>query len=213
MPSIVSLIKYPINKSEFFYYRIKHLLYKPKYPINPGGKNFIHLGCGEIDSPEFINIDSRFFPHIHHIHNVEYLPMFKDEFADLVYASHTLEHISMLRIRDVLAEWKRVLKNGGILRLSVPDFDKIIHIYNENDRNIEAIWMPLLGSQEYKENSHYSVFNEKFLTELLLEIGFQKVMKWDPTISDYHNFEDWASGVIPFGNRDYPISLNLEAIK
>ena len=139
--------------------------------------------------------------------------MFKNDFADLIYASHVLEHISMLKLKEVLNEWKRVLKPKGILRLSVPDFERIIDIYNSNNKNIEYIWMPLLGSQEYKENSHFSVFNFLFIKNLLNEVGFSEIRSWDQTTTNHHDFEDWASKYIQIIDKSYPISLNVEALK
>jgi predicted SAM-dependent methyltransferase len=213
MKHIVILIRRILNHLKFLYYRIRYFFFKPRYPINLNSKVYIHLGCGNINSPEFINVDSRVFPHIHHIHNVENLPMFKNDFADLIYASHVLEHISMLKLIEVLNEWRRVLKPNGVLRLSVPDFDRIIDIYNSNNKNIEYIWMPLLGAQEYKENSHFSVFNFSFIKNLLQEIGFSEIRGWDPATAHHHDFEDWASKNILINDKSYPISLNVEALK
>lgn len=213
MNHILILIRRILNHLQFLFFRIRYFFLKPNYPINLNSKVFIHLGCGDISSSEFINVDTRFFSHIHYIHNVENLPMFKNDFADLIYASHVLEHISMLKLKEVLNEWKRVLKPKGVLRLSVPDFERIIDIYYSNNKNIEYIWMPLLGSQEYKENSHFSVFNFSFIKNLLNEVGFSEIRVWDPTTADHHDFEDWASKDIHINDKSYPISLNVEALK
>ena len=59
--------------------------------------------------------------------------------------------------------------------------------------DIDSIAAPLMGGQDYAENIHYSVFNSKYLSRLLIEVGFRSVRKWDPQKVDYHNFEDWAS--------------------
>jgi predicted SAM-dependent methyltransferase len=208
-----NIIRTILKNMKLLYYRIRYIFFKPPYPDNLSSKINIHLGCGNISSPEFINVDSRVFPHVHHVHNVENLPMFRDGFADLIYASHVLEHISMLKLEAVLSEWKRVLKPNGILRLSVPDFERIIEIYNNNNKNIEYIWMPLLGGQDYKNNSHYSVFNFSFIKKLLIEVGFSEIRIWDPAIADCHDFEDWASKNIIINDKSYPISLNIEAMK
>lgn len=213
MKRLKRIITVTINKIILFLYKIKRTFLPYKYPTNPNNEILIHLGCGEINSPGYINVDSRFFSHIHHVGNVKFLPFFKDDFADLIYTSHTLEHIPMKELSETLSEWNRVLKPGGILRISVPDFDKIISIYNDNGNSIESIWLPLLGGQDYKENSHFAVFNEKFLTKLLLEAGFKDVRVWDPTIVKHHDFTDWASVLLEINNKKYPISLNLEAVK
>lgn len=213
MKKIKRIITVIINTIILLLYKIKRNFVSYKYPNNSNNEVLIHLGCGEINSPEFINVDARFFPHIHHVGEVQLLPFFKNDFADMLYTSHTLEHIPMKELNSTLSEWYRVLKPGGILRISVPDFDKIISIYNDNDKSIKSIWMPLLGGQEYKENSHYAVFNENYLTTLLLEIGFKDICVWDPLAVKHHDFTDWASILLEINKKEYPISLNLEAVK
>jgi SAM-dependent methyltransferase len=50
---------------------------------------------------------------------------FKDDTFEVVYASHLLEHIPWYQTREVLAEWVRVLKPGGVLEVWVPDAAKV----------------------------------------------------------------------------------------
>jgi len=126
----------------------------PSYPINKEGKVFIHLGCGEINSPEFINIDARPYPHVHIITDdlIAGLDNFSDNSADLIYMSHILEHISHKKIADVLKKIWRKLKTSGCLRVGVPDFDCICAIYQDTDKIIKNIVMPLMGGQDYPYN-------------------------------------------------------------
>ena len=51
---------------------------------------------------------------------------------------------------------------------------------SSNDVNIRKSAGPLTGGQEYVENIHYSVFNLKYLSYLLTEVGFRSVRKWGP---------------------------------
>lgn len=213
MKKIVILFKKKFKELKIHYYKLKFIFFKPAYPVNHNSRVYIHLGCGEINSSEFINVDTRFFPHIHHVNDVCELSIFRNEFADLIYASHILEHISMLKLTQVLNEWKRVLRNGGILRIGVPNFETILKMYEDNNQDIDIIWMPLMGGQEYKDNFHYAVFSKDSLTRLLLECGFSEVREWDPAVVDNHNFEDWASKKYEKKGKIYQISLNLEAVK
>lgn len=45
-----------------------------------------------------------------------------DNFADIVYTSECLEHFRWREYKDVLSEWCRILKPGGMIRVEVPDF-------------------------------------------------------------------------------------------
>jgi len=192
-------------------FKIQRAINPPKLPINQDGKMLIHLGCGLQNDTRYINVDGVAFPHVHYAGEVEKLPMFKNNFADLIYACHVLEHISHQEMIKVLTEWQRVLKRGGVLRLSVPDFEKIIAIYEAENESITKIIQPLMGTQEGKYDFHKTIFNEKYLSNLLIEAGFSKVRLWNPEDAEYYDFNDWASTKLVHDK--YPISLNLEAIK
>lgn len=192
---------------------VKRMFVVPRLPKDPDGKVLIHLGCGAIASPEFINVDARRAPHIHYICDVRDLSIFRDDYADLVYACHVLEHIRYDALRRTLWEWRRILKPGGILRLSVPDFDKLLHIYELCSRDINGILGPLMGGQEHNYNVHYSVFNQKYLADKLKEVGFKEVRQWDPDRVSNHDFRDWANSDIARDGIAFPVSLNLEAVK
>lgn len=188
----------------------ERMLHQPRLPKNPDGKILIHLGSGDQDDKRFINIDSIPFKHVHFVHDVTKLPMFHDNRADLVYASHVLEHTSYKYLVETLREWHRILKPGGILRISVPDFDNILNIYKSENNSIEMIEGPLMGGQNYRYNFHMAVFNETYLTNALLKAGFREVRGWDPDTAEYYTFSDWANRQL-YGK--YHLSLNLEAIK
>lgn len=193
---------------------LRRRIIKPPFPENKDGKTLVHIGCGMVNSPEFINLDARPFPHVHIIQNdLTDLSCFRDGTADLIYMCHILEHIKRRDLENVLSETKRALREGGILRLSVPDFDRIINIYNSSEKDIKAVAAILMGGQEYEWNVHYSVFNQEYLSKLLKKVGFRKIDKWDPLSCKYHDFEDWASKKIIRGDKEYTISLNLEACK
>jgi len=192
---------------------LKRLFVQPKLPQNSDGKVLIHLGCGDVNRLKFINVDVRPAPHVHYVRDVTDLSIFPDNHADLVYASHLLEHVRQKALRKTLWEWRRILKPGGILRLSVPDFDKILHIYESSARNIDSILGPLMGGQDYEYNVHYSVFNHRYLADKLREVGFKEVRQWDPDSVPNHNFRDWANSDLVVNGKAFPVSLNLEAVK
>jgi predicted SAM-dependent methyltransferase len=52
-----------------------------------------------------------------------------DGSVDAIYASHMLEHLDRTEARSFLAECRRVLKPGGILRLAVPDLRNAAYQY------------------------------------------------------------------------------------
>lgn len=192
----------------------KRRIVKPSFPKNKDGKVLVHVGCGITNSPEFINVDARPLAHIHvATDDITSLSDFETGTVDLVYMCHILEHIKRDDLRKVLSEMKRVLRVGGVLRLSVPDFDRLVEVYNASGKDINAISKQLMGGQDHEYNIHYSVFNRRRLSDLLKEVGFREVVPWDPDNCEHHDFKDRASRRMKVNGGEIMISLNLEAIK
>jgi hypothetical protein len=188
------------------------------YVVHPravasGKKILLHVGCGQINDPDFINIDVYPHPHVHFVRDIRSPRMWKEADADLIYACHVFEHLQNSALSIVLHNWYRFLKRGGVLRLSVPDFDALLRIYELSDRDIAEIALPLMGGQINALDFHYSVFNRGYLQRLLISAGFKQVRDWDPLTCDHHKFNDWANFSRIIGNQQIPISLNLEAFK
>jgi predicted SAM-dependent methyltransferase len=194
--------------------RVKRLVWEVSKPRVPkGGHVHIHLGCGDIDFPGFINVDARPRPHVHFVRKVHDLSIFDDDVADLIYVCHCLEHIPFRKVKDVLAEWRRVLKPGGILRLSVPDFELLLAIYLANERDIETIQPALMGGQDYAYNFHFACFDRRYLSKQLTEAGFRDVREWTNDGDLLKNLPDWSHRTLTVRDRKFAVSLNLEACK
>jgi predicted SAM-dependent methyltransferase len=215
---IISFIKSVIPEniysgSKLLLYKIKWLLNKPKYPKTKDDKILIHLGCGKIFHKDFINVDLKFYPHIHHFSDIQNLNMFDNNFADLIYISHCLEHIPHTKILATLKEYFRVLKPAGVLRISVPNFDAIVQIYNETNNKLEIIQGPLMGGHDSELNIHKAIFNYNFLKTQLEKAGFSTIQKWDYGTGEYMSFDDWSGKCLETEEKNYVISLNVEAVK
>ena len=86
----------------------------------------INLGCGDRPIDGFLNVDCRDISSIEYPSTkIDELSCFEDEYADYVYASHVLEHITREKTMKTLVEWNRIIKTGGMLRIAVPDWDSI----------------------------------------------------------------------------------------
>ncbi|PSN20155.1 hypothetical protein C7271_03600 [filamentous cyanobacterium CCP5] len=211
--AIVKSIRNFTFETKTYLARVSRHLSRPPAPQNSNGEIYVHLGCGQINHPSFINVDLIPYKHIHYVRPIDNLRIFKDQSVDIIYASHCLEHFPWRKINEVINEWFRVLKDDGILRLSVPDFDLILKIYQEENCEIKNILNPLFGAQDYKYNFHYTTFNRNSLERTLLESGFKLVQSWEPGSSPLCSMNDWSKRSIPINGSYYPISLNLEAIK
>lgn len=194
--------------------KIERQFVRPSLPSSDLNKKLnLHLGCGSVNHPDFVNVDGIPAPHVHYVRSLSDLSPFKNETVDMIYASHCLEHFKMHEVPTVLKEWFRVLKKEGILRLSVPDFDCLVSIYIENNRNLNLISDQILAGQKYKYDYHLSIFNKEKITELLLKTGFETVEEWFPGKDKYANFNDFSCFYIEISNKKYPVSLNVDAVK
>ena len=184
----------------------------PVVPKNKDGKVLVNVGCGFDTGKEFINVDVLPLPHIHYVRNISDLSMFPDNSADMVYASHVLEHIPRNNIASTVKEWRRILKKGATLRLSVPDFDNLVAVYLGEGRNVETVRDNVLG-QEPPYDNHYTLWNMEKMAAFLQEAGFTNMRRWSPETAQHHDFKDRSSRILKAGDKEVLLSLNVEADK
>jgi predicted SAM-dependent methyltransferase len=189
--------------------RTSRVVFRRPLPAVP--ELLLHLGCGPVNHPHFVNVDGFPFAHVHHVRPIDDLSPFADESASLVYASHCLEHFPREEVPRVLLEWRRVLRPDGFLRLSVPDFDRILEIYQQHDRDIGSITGFLMGGQQNEFDFHQVVFNRRSLAGLLEQAGFREVRDWTPGSDALTTFDDWSGRRAEVGGKLHLLSLNLEA--
>ena len=114
---------------------------------------YLNLGCGSIFSSDnkWSNID--FTSYSEHVigHNlIEGIP-FEDNYFDLVYHSHVLEHFTKVDGILFLKECYRVLKPGGTIRIVVPNLENIVLEYI----NILNLGMQDLNNAELEEKYNW----------------------------------------------------------
>lgn len=101
---------------------------KKKFEVTPdaNGEIKINVGCGEFRNEDWINIDKtkvKGGPKPDIVASADDLP-FKDGTVHKIYAGHVLEHIEFEKIPSVLAEFKRVLVEDGVLVIVGPDLTR-----------------------------------------------------------------------------------------
>ena len=180
----------------------------------------LHLGCGKRNFPGWTNVDLMDLPHIHFNSSVDDLTMFDTCSADIIYSSHTLEYFDRLAVKKVLIEWKRVLKKEGILRVSVPNIDALIAVY-EKTGDLEKILGPLYGKMKISDNQtdnyifHKTVYNFDNMCTLLETVGFKDVQLYDWRNTDTSDYDDHSQAYFPHMDKENGllISLNIQATK
>lgn len=136
----------------------------------------LNLGCGGTRPPEpFLNVDTLIAsfmfagPEVDQLraeanyveYNILTTPWPWDhERADGILASHVIEHFTCLEAREILRQCHRVLKTGGILRVSVPDAAYFRAVYAEdNAENAQRLFgQPLYEQDRYSTMMDYALF-------------------------------------------------------
>lgn len=101
--------------------------------------------------------ERRYLQHRNKIFNkVKYLNMskrlkFNDNSIDAYFSSHVFEHLYLVDLRKLLNEIYITLKPGAVIRTVLPDLNKIMPMYSENDPNkfVNAVFENN-GSRNYK---------------------------------------------------------------
>ena len=112
---------------------------------------------------------------------------YPDGSVDEIVASHILEHFPYEDTMDVLRDWVRALKPGGLLKVAVPDFKWLAKAYlAQHDVNIQGI---VMGGHTDENDHHGSIFDTDTLKEMLARVGLQRIGKWKSDAQDCARFD------------------------
>lgn len=135
----------------------------------------LHLGCGRKRWDGFINIDLR---DSDMDCDIRALPI-PDNSADEIHAIHVVEHFMLTEVHQVLSEWLRVLKPGGMLAIELPCWDKVKkHIANDGPDNMTR-W-PLFGDPITHKDGipalHKWCYSKDEMQHVLIGVGFERLI-------------------------------------
>lgn len=145
----------------------------------------LNVGCGDNKLPGYANIDIK-------EGQPAYPLPYTDASVDEIRCSHMLEHLTFVDASKAVTEFFRVLKPGGLIKLAVPDVDKIAASKSEK----RLFW--LMGGQLNEHDIHKSAYDEARLEALLHHHGFVDIEEWQSSDPDCSSMD---------------ISLNRQAIK
>lgn len=141
----------------------------------------LHLGSGGQRPPGWLNVDIVGMDADLYWDLTRPLP-FEDGVAEAVFFEHVLEHFPLAEVLDMLAEARRLLDPGGIVRVGVPDFGRYLESYAGDRAFIEQERpgrpTPLLAVGEVAQShGHRSVWDAETLELALTEAGFEQVRR------------------------------------
>ena len=108
-------------------------------------RRFYNIGAGNFHHPYWTNVDfySDWYKKNnktslaginHDLMSLKKLPIDSDS-AEVVYSSHTVEHITNAAAQKMFDEAYRILKKGGILRVTTPNINWESRAFKQNDMN------------------------------------------------------------------------------
>lgn len=171
----------------------------------------LHIGGKERNADwKILDIEDR--PEVDFLGDASNLSQFAEGSVEAIYASHVLEHFYYglnSELLNVLKEWKRVLKTGGQLLISVPDMQKLCWLYlnpscTPADRY--QLMRIMFGGQTNQYDVHKVGFDIDILAMYLIEAGFEDIN----TTSEFGIFQKDCSSLRIMNTL---ISLNVVAKK
>lgn len=135
----------------------------------------LNLGAGDVELADYEPRDGKkgdtLFP----------LPD-EDGSCEEIRASHVLEHFSHTDVAAVMRNWTAKLAPGGLLRIAVPNFEKIARDYLEG-KNFDVQGYTFGGHSDARD-WHGCGFDRELLMELFLDCGLERLHEWTSDVQD-----------------------------
>ena len=142
----------------------------------------LNWGCGPIASYGWTNSDIAPGPGVDVVADIRSGLPIPDDTFDYVVSIHALPELPYADQDRALAELRRVMKPGAVLRLGLPDLDKAIRAYVSKDIDYFLIPDEVIKSLSGKmivQLSWYGrsrcMFTADFIAELLQRSGFHNI--------------------------------------
>jgi predicted SAM-dependent methyltransferase len=154
-----------------------------------------------------VDIDPNVKPDI--VADITKLDSIQTNSCDEVVAGHVLEHIDWPNTFLAFAEFARVLKTGGELKVAVPDLGALFRMLLSGDSAFHVVGLIYgVGGRVNKFEQHRYGFTIGMLIDILESLGFSDFDWWNS------DFADASNGWCPrYENQHVGISLNVKAVK
>ena len=131
-----------------------------------------------------------------------------EEIFEYIYADNVIEHLELKQGRLLIENAYLALKPGGVLRLTTPDLGQVVDRYqlgNQEDliqfaddmlgHGVSVTHFPDLLRVTFTAFGHHKgyIYDESTLANLLIECGFQDIVKYRPGDSAILVFQNLES--------------------
>lgn len=150
----------------------------------------LHLGCGNVILDGWINYDNYPYPNVTAHDLLETALPHADNSIEFIYSEHFIEHGHKQKMINLFVECIRVLRPGGVMRLSTPNLSHLVNKYHNSElwQIPELGWLPGTLCDMVNECmrlwGHQYIWDSPELKRVLKICGF-KVQDVGYHISDY----------------------------
>jgi len=151
----------------------------------------LHWACGTSILSDWINIDGWRKRDIDYVMDLRCKLPFTDNSVNYVFMEHALEHFNLSDGLSALRELHRVMADGGVIRIIVPDLERYCAAYSASDRG----WFALAGPKfttlaeglnyVFLDHFHQFIYDFESLSLMLKEAGFQNIVKSSHLASEH----------------------------
>jgi predicted SAM-dependent methyltransferase len=159
------------------------------------GRRFFNIGAGGFRHPVWTNVDfeSKWYVEVQKAPFISWdllslapIPV-DDNSAQIVYSSHTIEHVTDEAAQNMFNEAHRILKKDGIVRISTPDVDLAYRAFQENDYHFYVSVQPNMRIRKVMEQismqqiflsyfaSSVSILAEKTAGSAMESVRYQRI--------------------------------------
>lgn len=124
---------------------------------------------------------------------------FEDNLLDEIYGHWVLEHFAYRDIPDLLLEWKRALKKGGMVHMVTNNGAAHLKAYHDKVINIHELNRMIFGIDLTNKNVHTGIedLHKTFWTEELAKYFFRPVFREVEILEQWKHREDDGSMKCP----------------
>jgi predicted SAM-dependent methyltransferase len=152
------------------------------------GNVCLHVGCGGVRLEGWLNTDISPSSPLY-LDATRRLPI-EDNSVSFIFSEHFVEHVPRRATLVFFEESFRVLRPGGILRISTPDAEALVRAYlnhpeevrllNERNRRYgyQYTCYPVdILNKAWLEDCHMCLYDAQTLQQLLSSAGFQNITR------------------------------------
>jgi predicted SAM-dependent methyltransferase len=139
----------------------------------------LHLGCGPLTLPGWINIDNLPYPGVDLVWDLARgIPLRNARF---IFAEHFIEHLTLEQSEQLVRNCRAALRDDGILRLSTPNLDWVwqtsYHPYAWRNGG-DALADCFVINRAFHGWGHRFLYNFQTLENVLQNAGFETIRRF-----------------------------------